>query len=434
MTFINKVISVFQRDFFLLSINLVTGVIVARKLGVEAVGIWSILLLLPAYSDALIRTKADLAAVFFIGKKRYSDEDILLNLNIIGLGSVVIALGILFYNFEFVYQSLFEGKSQEFKILLQIFSIQIPLQFFFNNYAYFFIGHQRVNIYNRMVLIQAALNLLVLLFLLVSTEFGLWSVVYSSLLGSFVGLLYAVNVTKGMKMKYGKIDICIISDLLKKGFKFYISGFLGHLQQTGTNLLTLSYLTLPQIAFLSQAQALGRLLQKIVDPINLVLYPDITRKNEAEAIEISCSIFRITFVIMFIGSLILATISDLLIKLLYGSSFSPASEILIILIPGFFWAGVSGTLQNFFNGTGRFSAVPLMQVLPVIVQLLFALIFADFWGVIGVAYAISIGLILYGFFLTIFFIRVTRISFLKLVPSFKDFNFLLSKIKYKFSK
>ena len=69
MSFGAKSFSVFKRDILLLVLNVLTSVVIARKLGPDLLGLWVIVSLIPSYAEAFGRTKFDLAAVYFLGKK-----------------------------------------------------------------------------------------------------------------------------------------------------------------------------------------------------------------------------------------------------------------------------------------------------------------------------------------------------------------------------
>ena len=69
MSFAKKSYSLFQRDVFLFLTNIITSVIIARKLGPDMRGLFAILLLIPGYAEAFGRLKFDIAAVYFLGKK-----------------------------------------------------------------------------------------------------------------------------------------------------------------------------------------------------------------------------------------------------------------------------------------------------------------------------------------------------------------------------
>jgi len=57
LDFANKAFSLLQRDIFLFTTNLITGILVARKLGPGIFGVWVILQMIPAYAEAFVEQK-----------------------------------------------------------------------------------------------------------------------------------------------------------------------------------------------------------------------------------------------------------------------------------------------------------------------------------------------------------------------------------------
>ena len=160
MSLAKKIFSIFQRDLLLFVTNLATGIIVARTLGPTALGIWVILSIVPSYAEAFGRTKADLAAVYFLGQKTFRREDILFNLNLIALVASGLILGLIFWQFEPIYNWLFRSQMDNYKPELLVLMIQIPINSLYLNYSYFHIAEENVKVYNRMVVINSLACLL----------------------------------------------------------------------------------------------------------------------------------------------------------------------------------------------------------------------------------------------------------------------------------
>ena len=66
----DKFLSLFTRDVILFFSTLLTGIVIARELGPDMMGIWTILLLIPGYAEAFGRLQFDISSVYFIGKKK----------------------------------------------------------------------------------------------------------------------------------------------------------------------------------------------------------------------------------------------------------------------------------------------------------------------------------------------------------------------------
>lgn len=404
--------------------NLLTGVVVARSLGPTMLGVWMILSLLPAYAESFGRLKADVASVYFIGQKTFRREDILFNLNVIALVSSILVVGIVFWQFELMYEWLFVNEIADYRAELSALSIQIPLNFLYLNYSYFHLANENINTYNRMLVIYALVNSTIAIILLLFTTLGLWSVIIASLLSLLLALLYGWKSIDRESWKQGHLDRKVSFALIKYSLHIYFSGILGQLRQSGTNLIALSYLLSSQIAFLGQGQGVGRILFKMSNAINDVLYPRIS-KTGSSVINITCKSFRISSILLLCGGLILAIAAEVLIIFLYGEPFRPTIEVVYYLLPGLVVIGASSSLISFFNGTGRAKLIPRVQILPILIQILLAFQLIELWGLVGAVLSITVGMILYGINLIIVFIKITKIPANQLLPNFDDFHYLM---------
>jgi len=425
MSLAHKAFSIFQRDVLLFATRLVTGIIVARTLGPVALGIFTILSLVPSYAEAFGRLKVDVASVYFMGQKTFRREDILFNLNLIALASVGTILAIILWQFGPIYDWLFKNETGNYKTELLVTMIQIPLQFLYLNYAYFHVAEENIYVYNRMVVIQAWAGSLTAIALLLMTPLGLWSVIIAPLLGTSLGLLYGWYYIDRTGWMAGRASKKVSLSMIRYGAHFYLAGLLGQLHETGTRLISVSSLAPAQMAFLGQGQGVGQLLNKVSDALNTILFPRISRSGSDTAADISCMAFRVSFLLLAAGGMTLAIVVEALVVLLYGAAFQPTAAVVRYLLPGLVIGGACGTLGGYFNGTGRAKLIPRIQFLPVAMQLLLAWVFLQRWGLSGAALAISMGLALYGLALLFVFVRVSKVSIKQLLPGAGDIRYLL---------
>jgi O-antigen/teichoic acid export membrane protein len=424
-----KSFSIFKRDIVLFFTNLLTGIAVGRVIGPEALGIWGILSLVPAYAESFGRIKVDIAAVFYISRKEFLEEDIYRSINLIAIiSSFLIILGIL-VEFDLIYNYLFKYAKSNFRFHLFVLLLQIPLQFLYLNHAYFFIAHERIDIYNKIVLIQSLMNSALSIIFLFFTSLGIWSVIISAISGTFFALLFGIySIDKKAWNKFNiKREVNI--KLLHYGFKLYINGILGQLQQSGTQLLSVQTLFPSQIAFLNQSQGLGRILFKLVDPLNTILFPSISKSNINESIKLVCFAFRISTLLLSISGIGFLFICKPLILILYGPNFLPTVVIIYYLIPGLVINAACSTLISYYNGIGKAGMIPLLNLFSILIQLILTIYLSQLFGLIGAAISISIGLSLSGLSLLFIFSRKKDVSILDLLPRYTDMLFLIYMIK-----
>lgn len=431
----NKIYSVLQRDLILALTNICTGVIIARVLGVQSLGIWMILSLVPSYAEAIGRTKSDVAAIFFMGKKKFSPEDVIVNLNIIGFTSSIILLTIIIINIDILYSFLFNNTEYIYIYELKLILAQIPLNFIYLNYSYIHIAIGNINVHNRMTAINSLVSSIITISLLNLTNLGIWSVIIGIEVAILVSTIYGIRQLKLSTLGRGKYSLNIIKSLISYGFNFYIAGIFSQLNETGTRLISLVNLLPSEIAFLGQGQMSSQLLNKFPAAMNLILFPHISQSENNDAIYISLKAFRILSILMVSTGIMLYIFCKPLIELVYGPNFEPVAIVLYYIIPGVVFSGLAGIFANYFNGTGNAKLIPRLQILSVLTQLTLAYIFLKWWGFIGAAIAISIGLSIYGLAVIMMFIKYTNTPYALLIPSSNDFLilkiFLLRKLNIK---
>jgi O-antigen/teichoic acid export membrane protein len=225
---------------------------------------------------------------------------------------------------------------------------------------------------------------------------------------------------------------------LRYSFSFYFIGIIGHIHRLTIKTIAAISFNTSQLAFLSQGESASKLLNVVPESLTTILYPRISKlETKEEAIEVSCSSFRVTLLILTLGGAVLASISKPLIIFLYGPEFEPTAVVLMIAIPGVIIGSSCLTFKSFFEGSGMANIIPKIQILPVILQVIFAYFFIKSYGLIGAALAFSLGFALYGLVVLFAFIWKNKVPFMKVIPRVKDImliqNLTLSIIKKKIS-
>jgi O-antigen/teichoic acid export membrane protein len=415
-----KALSIFQRDLFLFVTNLATGIIVARSLGPAALGLWVILQLVPSYAEALGRFKFDLAAVYVLGKGVYRREDVLLSINLLALASSVLVGGLIWWQFEWLTATLFGEASGEVAAPLMLLLLQIPLQFFYLNYAYIHIADEDVAVYNRMVLVRALTNTALAVVLLLIVGLGLWSVVIAAVVSSACGLLYGWVKLNRSGFRQPRISWRLLKELSGYGFHLYTVGVLGQFDVYGTRSIVVLFLAPAQVAFYSLAQGAGLILDRMPQALNTILLPRISRSNSDESVLLAANAFRITAIFLLISGSLLAVLADVVVTVLYGDGYATAATALRIILPGVVVAGAASTLVQYFQASGRAALIPRIQLGPLLVQLVAAFTLTNAWGLEGAALALCIGMVLRGILEIIVFLRVGQSGMASLIPRVAD--------------
>ena len=395
-------------------------------------GVWMIMMLVPSYAEALGRTKADVAAVYFIGRKTYPKNEILFNMNVIALASSGLFIALTLWQLDFLYHFLFHKTDTGYLLHLLVLLTQIPLQFLYLNYSYFHIAHENVAVQNRMVIIRAWVNSAIVICLLLLSDLQLWSMIISGVASFSLALVYGWWKVDRTSWDRTSWNGTLSWDMIRYGANFYLAGILGHLREQGTRTITVAFLMPGQIAFLGQAQSLSRMLQNIPNALNTILYPRLSRSNIKNAVEVSTQAFRISLILLSSGGLLLGFIAEPLITLIYGPAYKTTASVIQLILPGVVIYGTASTLESYFNGSGRAHLIPKIQILPVALQLAAAFLMVQRWGLTGAAVALSVGFAVYGFALCIVFLGISRTPVGNMLPTWVDIKILLSFLKQTF--
>ena len=432
MSVSNHTFSIFLRDIFLTVSNIITGIIIARKLGPEFFGFWMILMLIPSYAEAFGRIKVDIASVYFIGKKKYNEFSILNNVNSIGslITGFIILLFLLF--FEYIYNFLFVDIEYDLKNYAYVIILQIPIQIFFLNYSYYHLAKENITVYNFMLIIKAITNIILIIIFLLILDLNILGVIISLIISTFCGFLYGFINSDLSKIKlYLNISEC--KDLISYSLNFYFSGILAHFNELGVRTLAVIFVSPVQIGFLALGQNLSKLLNRINDALNSILFSRISKSNFDSAKDLTIRSFRMISIIIFISGIIFFILIKYLIIFMYGVEFLESTNIVKIIIPGVLIYGSTTTIISFFNGIGMASTIPKIQIIPILFHLVLAYFLMENYGIEGGALAYSLGLIFYSLLLIRKFIVITESNLKDFIPKFEDFillkNFINQKLK-----
>ena len=292
-----SVFSVLQMDVFVYVLAILTGVIVARTLGPNLLGVWVLLSLVSSYAEAFGRIKTDIASVYILGsEKKAKPEEVLFSITFFALITSLLITLVLFWQLELIESILFKNTDLNYKKELICIIFFIPFEFLLHNFSYFYIALENVVFYNRIKLIQAIINLGAIVLLIFAFDFTLWALVLARILSVSITLLYSwLSLDSknwvGLRSRWNSY---VNLQILRYAFNFYVIGIIGHFNELTVKTIAAIFLNTSQLAFYSQGEAASKLLKKIPDSLGVILYPRISRTEaEENAVEISCTSFRL---------------------------------------------------------------------------------------------------------------------------------------------
>jgi len=436
MSFAEKSFSIFTRDVFLFILNVLASIVIARVLGPELLGVWVIISLIPSYAEAFGRTKFDLAAVYFIGKKKYAENEILYHLNIIAVVTGVAITSLIFLFREDINQLLFRGDPNNLIFIYAILPI-ITLNFLNLNYSYLLISREDVKSFNNMIVIKAVIGSGGASLLLLFFDFGLWSVILTAVLSVLISLIYGrwcfvkTNIDKKLIFK---LNIGLLKEFFNYSYKLYVGGLISHLNIYLMKSLLSIYLSTAKVAFFSMAQDRATLLEKIPNAVNALLYPRISNSNQSDSSISTIKAFKIVLILSTLSSVILAILIKPLVLIMYGEPYLPMVLPFLIILPGILFNGTTSVFTSYFTGSGRADLVMKLSIVPLILQIFLGFILINNFDIFGAAATFTFSMILFGLLQIFFFLKLSKTSFNELITISSEYLYIYNFFKLKILK
>jgi O-antigen/teichoic acid export membrane protein len=365
--------------------SVVAGIIVARWLGAEGVGQLAVINVAVATIVQLGSFGLPSSNTYFIAQDQARFRSAAVNSLIFALvvGSI---LALSLSALASVRLDWFGFVSPE---LIRIAAISIPFQLIGLIGLNILLAVGKVKEFNLLdlagqsfVLINAVLVLLVLhrglemLVMLNTAASILVSIVVASLL---------IISAKKLAQSEWRADMGLLRRMIGYGLKFHISILAGAIILRADLLVVNHFRGAAEAGVYSVASQFGLLLMLLPGVIATLLFPRVTAEQDARG-ETTCLVTRYTTFVMFLCCLAAVPFS-LLLPVLYGTAFSDATTLLLILLPGVYLMGLESVLVQHFNALGLPRAIPMYWVATLVLNLILVFALVPRFGAQGAAIA-----------------------------------------------
>lgn len=419
----------FVTGIFRFVLGLGTSIIIARVLGPEGKGIYSLAILLPSLLINFGNLGISQASVFHIAKKTYSPEELLGNnvllsflLGIAGffIGSLIILL---------FSDSLFAGVAKGY-LFLALFLI--PLQFFFLLVNSLLLGLQRIKEYNLIIISQSFMFLVLLALFLFVPKFGIELAISANILSYLLGLAVLFYLTKKI---IGVFHLFFsgsyLRDAFRYGFKVYLGNVILFLHYKIDLFLLNIFLNPTAVGFYSVSTALAEKIWVVSQSAGLVLFPRVSSETDERRLkEFTPIVCRNVLLITLIGAILLFFLGQLLIVFFYSQKFSASVLPFQILLIGATTMSGWRVLANDLYGRGRPELNIYISLASVILNIALNVLWIPRFGISGAASATSISYTFAFVVITIVYAKISGNNIWHIVlPQRPDFHFYNSLVR-----
>ena len=414
--------------------NLIVGVVfsilLARVLGPENKGIYSLTILFSSLFVTFLNFGLGPATVFFAAKGEYSRKTILENsyvaIMILGFGGVLLGILILSLTGEKIYPEI----PRE---LLFLSLLLIPLTLFNNQLStQYLLGVNKIGRFN---LASFGSVLLPFSFFVIAVLlFGrnLTAVIWSRIIGLIV---LAIVLLIWLGQSVGKLSLGFnkgyIRDAYRYGIKAYLGNVIGFLNYRVEVFLLGCFLPLSVVGQYTVAVGLAESLWLVSQSAGTLIFPLVSSEEDEERKKIITPLVaRTVLAITFLAAVALFLLADWFIPLLYSNLYNPSIPLFKILLPGVVFVSASRVLANDIAGRGKPILNTYIGGVGLLIQLIVNLALIPLLGAAGAAWASSIAYLFLLLIRLAVYLRVTGIDIKSVVfPQKNDWEIYRSLVK-----
>ncbi|MCL4498887.1 MAG: oligosaccharide flippase family protein [Chloroflexi bacterium] len=319
------------------------SVIVARTLGVEGKGTYSLVVLVYNLAVPIAGLGIPVFTACFVGQRRHTPSQLFANslvwaaLSVIWLGGLISAL--MLGSFDTII-----GVQREYVVAGLAIA---PLGMVIEGLASIAQGSNRIKEYNLLRLANPVASTSLLSLLVLVLRWGPPGAVLSLVLSQLLLITFAtILVSPGM----GRVEWPLMRNSAAFGMQAWATQLVGLLNLRLAILLVGYFLGAAGLGYFSVAQGLLDLLHFIPIAISTVSLPVFSATGRAQASEVACIGIRHTLMLSALAGIGLIAVGRWVIEWFYTPAFLPALTALWIMIPGVVAYSVAHITTSYFNG------------------------------------------------------------------------------------
>ena len=266
--------------------------------------------------------------------------------------------------------------------------LALPLGLLSNNFSAVLLGLRRILTLNILTVLRSALSIVTMAVFLIWFKLGLLGAVVATLFVHFVVLCLFVFFVKREGGRFiPRWNLEIVKPTLSFGLKSYISNLMQFFTYR-LDLFFINYFLGPaEVGIYSVSVVVAEVLWQLPNAASFVLLPKSINSSHAEMNRFTPRVFRVIFIITFLGAIGLALLGRPFIRLVFSDDFVAAYIPLLILLPGVVLLGVAKILANDIGGRGYPLYNSITAGVSLVVTILFDLLLIPGMGVEGAALA-----------------------------------------------
>lgn len=423
LKFIKDTLITFSTQIITVILGIPVAIVIARALGPEGKGAYSLIILIPALLALLSNLGIGIANVYFLRTRKHRITDLTSNslVSSLVLGLSLAMAAITYFHF---FRPSFLGDIS--MSILVIAVLMTPLLLLFENFRFLLLGKDKVNQYNLLNIIQAGTVLVLVLILVWTIKAGLLGAISAWSGAILLSAILSVLLVRKLTEVRWAFHLTALKDTVKFGVKSYLGNIIQFLNYRLDMFLVGYFINITAIGYYSISVALVEALWFFPSAAAMMVYAQTPELSKEQANISTPVICRNTLLITSLSALLLFVLGRLIISLFFGAVFLSALKPLWILLPGVVAFSVCRVLSNELAGRGKPIIITIMAAISLGVNIPLNLLLIPRWGITGAAFASTIAYAVATLVVLIAFVRETHINCYDLIiPKRKDIRIYL---------
>ena len=408
-------LSTFIFQILLVCLAFIVNVFISRILGPEGKGEYDVIITFTFILRMLSLLGLDISAAHFLGSKILDRQTVTYNIFFIGIISTLI----------FTLSSLFFWSFVPLKYSLEnyLFISTVPLSGLTLLSGFILLGSDKVLNYN---VLESGKNFfylifLSLIFLLMGLNYVKISFCYlSSIFFTFIlGLLFLYRY-RLVDFKDNKFSFEYIKKLLNFGKYPYISGFLSFLVYRVDVFIVYNFLGASATGIYGIAVVFVELLKYISKSMQLVVIAKIPTYKNLEGSRNIVLIMKFIFLILLFTGIVFIKFGKPLIVFMFSEKFLDSSLLIIYLVPGIIFLGLSQVMSGYLIARGWVKIFILSNLCALLLNVLLDIIYIPIYELTAASISTSIAYFASFIIILTYFLRKEKLELSVFLPRRSD--------------
>jgi len=424
--FLRDTIGVLNSSIVSIATMLLAVILLTRILGTEGFGLYYALLVIPIIVVSFTNLGIRGASIFMIGQKKYSDDkivsSILLILIFTSLIGIILSIGA-YYIFN---------EPQYTITIIALVVLIIPFRLAIVYIAGVFFGKDEIRKANQFEWSINLINFILVTILVWWLNMGLLGAVISISTANIIVGLYGLNIVFRKFNIVFQIHSPIIKQLLRLGIMFSFTFFIVQLNYRLDILLLEKLSTIHEVGIYSLGVHIAEQLWQIPFAISVVLFSRTANlKDQSLITQSTISLARLSFVLIFILSIVTLVVAPYIIALVFGSDFAPSTDILFLILPGVIILVIFRVLSGQLAGMGKPYYAIYVFAPALVINIVLNILWIPEYGGAGAAWASNVSYTVGTIGYWIIYSRLLKVDYLEIFKFKKSDIIIFAELKTK---